>query len=551
MGAERQGLVKPTVQAAKVAPDGMMQQQWEGWGRSADTALDAIVKPPKPQFQGVAQELGAARSGVVVMPKLVIGAPGDRYEQEADRVAQQVVQQVNTPTVEATQPEESIQRKPKPEDEEKLQRKPIQMRAGAIAGGEASPALTAAISQAKGGGQPLAVGLQQSMGQAMGADFSGVRVHADGRADQLNQSLQAKAFTTGQHVFFQQGAYQPGSRRGQELIAHELTHVVQQRTGMTRFGSGNPCTSYKQYANWQTDNTESGGHRVIQRYEATSKEKTQLKKCMPKEWQDRIKEEDPTQVALDNFIESLIEYCDSHSQALFFLKNLSYDTLCLGMLNIKASELEKKESKQEQKDEYARTPKEDEYARTYKAILTEKHNISDFTPKEINRIKKLGETPNTGWKKAVEEVWRVKEEDRKQLEHEQAIQNLIPIVEALRPQAFISNTLCMKIWQASRTHAGKSGKFELPDGYSASDLAAAWAAWGSFAENIRNASDTTDGFTTHRIGDGTAQDKSSRLDINTRKFTRQMNFSVTWKGAEQMIHVGLQGTKNPKYTGSD
>jgi hypothetical protein len=99
--------VKPTVQAAKVTPDGMMQQQWEERGRSADSALDAIVKPPKPVFRGVSQELGAARSGVVVMPKLVIGAPGDRYEQEADRVAQQVVQQVNTPTVEATQPEES------------------------------------------------------------------------------------------------------------------------------------------------------------------------------------------------------------------------------------------------------------------------------------------------------------------------------------------------------------------------------------------------------------------------------------------------------------
>lgn len=84
MGAELHGLVKPTAQAAKVTPDGMMQQQWEGWGRSAEPALDAIVKPPKPQFRGVAQELGAARSGGVVMPKLVIGAPGDAYEQEVD-----------------------------------------------------------------------------------------------------------------------------------------------------------------------------------------------------------------------------------------------------------------------------------------------------------------------------------------------------------------------------------------------------------------------------------------------------------------------------------
>jgi hypothetical protein len=69
------------------------------------------------------------------------------------------------------------------------------------------------------------------MGQAMGADFSGVKVHTDSQSDQLNQSIQAKAFTTGQDVFFRQGAYEPSSRGGQELIAHELTHVVQQNGG--------------------------------------------------------------------------------------------------------------------------------------------------------------------------------------------------------------------------------------------------------------------------------------------------------------------------------
>jgi hypothetical protein len=66
------------------------------------------------------------------------------------------------------------------------------------------------------------------MGFAMGADFSGVTVHTDTQSDQLNRSVQAKAFTTGQDIFFRQGAYQPSSRSGQELIAHELTHVVQQ-----------------------------------------------------------------------------------------------------------------------------------------------------------------------------------------------------------------------------------------------------------------------------------------------------------------------------------
>jgi len=64
----------------------------------------------------------------------------------------------------------------------------------------------------------------------MGADFSGVKVYTDAQADQLSRSIQAKAFTTGQDVFFRQGAYEPRSRGGQELIAHELTHVVQQNS---------------------------------------------------------------------------------------------------------------------------------------------------------------------------------------------------------------------------------------------------------------------------------------------------------------------------------
>ena len=62
----------------------------------------------------------------------------------------------------------------------------------------------------------------------MGADFSQVKVHTDAHADQLSRSIQANAFTTGNDVFFKQGAYDPSSSSGQELLAHELTHVIQQ-----------------------------------------------------------------------------------------------------------------------------------------------------------------------------------------------------------------------------------------------------------------------------------------------------------------------------------
>ncbi|ELS32850.1 hypothetical protein Pse7429DRAFT_1276 [Pseudanabaena biceps PCC 7429] len=107
-------------------------------------------------------------------------------------------------------------------------------RRGTLDGGEAEPDLEASIQTARGGGQSLDPHLQTKMGQAMGADFSSVRVHTDSRSDQLNKSIQAKAFTTGQDVFFRQGAYNPSSKGGQELIAHELTHVVQQNGSGTK-----------------------------------------------------------------------------------------------------------------------------------------------------------------------------------------------------------------------------------------------------------------------------------------------------------------------------
>ncbi|MHC5939142.1 eCIS core domain-containing protein [Nostoc sp.] len=170
-----------------------------------------------------------------IQAKLTIGEPGDRYEQEADRVASEVVQRINAPALAGRsvqrqeEAEKDIQAKPEITTLQRMKEPKEELQAKlAIAGGEASTDLESTINRARGSGQPLEAGLQRSMGQAMGAEFSGVRVHTDTQADHLNQSIQAKAFTTGQDVFFRQGKYNHSSRGGQELIAHELTHVVQQ-----------------------------------------------------------------------------------------------------------------------------------------------------------------------------------------------------------------------------------------------------------------------------------------------------------------------------------
>ena len=154
--------------------------------------------------------------------KLAIGEVGDKYEQEADAVAAEVVKKINAPGAPETPNEGNNNIQNPGVIQPKLQLK------GEGQGGKASSEIESKINSAKGGGQSLTPDLQAKMGEAMGADFSGVKVHTNTEADQLNRSLQAKAFATGQDVFFRQGAYAPQSQEGQELIAHELTHVVQQ-----------------------------------------------------------------------------------------------------------------------------------------------------------------------------------------------------------------------------------------------------------------------------------------------------------------------------------
>jgi hypothetical protein len=131
------------------------------------------------------------------------------------------------------------------------------------------------IDRARGGGQALDGALQAQMGESMGYDLSGVRVHTSPEADALNRQLSARAFTTGQDVFFRSGEYDPHSSSGQELIAHELTHVVQQGTGAVRGGKGmtvnEPGDTYEQQAD-ATAKQLIGAGASVQRQEVPEEE---------------------------------------------------------------------------------------------------------------------------------------------------------------------------------------------------------------------------------------------------------------------------------------
>lgn len=137
-------------------------------------------------------------SSPIVQTKLTLGGVSDRYEQEADDIANRVTNDLtlSQPPTTLSQPQNNT---------------PI------------DAAVESAINQARGGGQPLADEIRQPMEQAFGTDFGDVRIHSDQRADALNQALHARAFTTDKDIFIRQG-----EDSDKKLVAHELTHVVQQ-----------------------------------------------------------------------------------------------------------------------------------------------------------------------------------------------------------------------------------------------------------------------------------------------------------------------------------
>ena len=178
----------------------------------------------------------------ILQTRLKVGAPNDIYQQEADRVAGQVMRMLEpdlqTKPLVSQHPQITPIQRLCPECEEEMPHQPmeeeqqrIQTQAVADSPSEVAPDLESKIQSQRGSGQPLPESSRNFFGPRMGTDFSSVRVHNSVTADNLNQALNARAFTTGQDIFFRHGEYNPGSSSGKELLAHELTHVVQQGKG--------------------------------------------------------------------------------------------------------------------------------------------------------------------------------------------------------------------------------------------------------------------------------------------------------------------------------
>ncbi|MBD2303342.1 DUF4157 domain-containing protein [Nostoc sp. FACHB-190] len=169
-------------------------------------------------------------SKLPIQAKLTIGQPNDKYEQEADRVAEQVMCQKNIP---ATQKSRLGNTEGSQLHEYKGEKR------------SAEQAMDLTIRKSVGKGQRLPDRIRESMESSIGADFSSVNVHKDEQSEQLNQSLQAKAFTIDQDIFFRPKEYNPASSEGLKLIAHELTHVCQQSGQKIKPRQGNTIADLK------------------------------------------------------------------------------------------------------------------------------------------------------------------------------------------------------------------------------------------------------------------------------------------------------------------
>ncbi|MEW6493621.1 MAG: DUF4157 domain-containing protein, partial [Cyanobacteriota bacterium] len=176
-------------------------------------------------------------------PKLVVGTPGDKYEQEADSMAAQVMSMSAPPTIpepiqrqgEEEEQESLVQKSPladsitplvqrqTEEKEEQIQAKSLLQRV-VKRNCEADNDLENKLNSSKGGGNPMPDEVQSFMEPRFGADFSSVRVHTDSTAVEMNKELRSQAFTHGSDIYYGTGK-SPGK---DALTAHELTHTVQQ-----------------------------------------------------------------------------------------------------------------------------------------------------------------------------------------------------------------------------------------------------------------------------------------------------------------------------------
>src|SRR5690349_7988388 len=226
-----------------------------------DVAIENDALRPYSEVLRMQRVVGNSAVSRIIQAKLKVSTPGDRYEREADRVADQVMRMTHPGAMSVsrlvfgdnssyshaatrgalnqavqracTHCEDAVQRKAmcdhcEAEVQRSAKSESIQMSAAGSGGHTASSQLSTNINAARGGGQSLSQSQRAFFESRFNYDFSAVRIHTDNSAAQAADAVRARAFTIGQDVMFGRGEYAPDNANGRRLIAHELAHVIQQ-----------------------------------------------------------------------------------------------------------------------------------------------------------------------------------------------------------------------------------------------------------------------------------------------------------------------------------
>jgi len=275
VSAKTEGLRSPNIGHSHEVNSFLHLQRSIG-NQAVERPLDAVTRDVEgnsttdiarfgPDFGRIRGHTPAIRA---IHTKLAINTPGDEYEQEADQIADQVMRMAEAMPIGSTPA--AIQRKCAGCEDEEEKAVPTQLATSMFAQplskgpttcpvamqsvegqdedllftqavvfrkaefaaprttAQSAPSITDRLAQRQTKGDPLPAMTRQKMENAFGHDFSRVRIHRDVEAGDISRQLSALAFTHGSHIYFGNGTYDPDGTSGKRLLAHELTHVVQQ-----------------------------------------------------------------------------------------------------------------------------------------------------------------------------------------------------------------------------------------------------------------------------------------------------------------------------------
>jgi len=200
----------------------------------ASPTADDVLQLQRAVGNRAVGRLLASREGSI-QTRLAVGAADDPYEREADRVASQVLSDKPLRADVSRQEDDDFAQRTLAITT-LVQRRGVDDLSGSF---EAGRGIERQLSAGASGGNALPPKLRSELEPKFGVDFNKVRVHTGSHADSLNRALGAQAFTHGSHIYLGEGKYNPESTSGKRLLAHELTHVVQQDSATTR-RSSNP-----------------------------------------------------------------------------------------------------------------------------------------------------------------------------------------------------------------------------------------------------------------------------------------------------------------------